>query len=181
MKSLWILVGASLAVLGPSSVRAEDKPPAGAAAKERVELAKKFYKDQILRDLARRLAPPDQGKGPIEDLFLTESMAEALHTWSVRWMEAERDGAVDQTGRIAAVQAHLDRMISVEAGKMTRKELADHPFVKEADESNRSMFVDLDPEKVREAFPEVTRRFSDVARYFRLEAEAWLAKEKAGR
>ena len=95
-------------------------------------------------------------------------------------MEAECDVAAEQAGRVAAAQAHLDRMISVESGKMVRKELADHPMVKEMD-AKKIPFVETsvaDPNKI---LPYDARRYLDIVRYFRLEAAARLAREKAGR
>ena len=110
-------------------------------------------------------------------------MAEDLHRWSVRWMEAECDATPDRPGRVAAAQAHLDRMKSVELGKIARKELADHPLVKALDEKKFNL-VDFDVDELRKLWnqqAEPTRRYPEVARYFRLEAEARLTKERAGR
>lgn len=174
------LVGIGLATLGLSDVRAEDRPPA--AARERVELAKRIYRERILFGLNRRIAPPSTPNRP-GDPLLNEAMAEDLHRWSVRWMEAECDAAADRAGRVAAAQAHLDRMMTVESGKMARKELADHPLVKGLDKG-KSPLVDIGVEElrnIRDELAETTRRYPEVARYFRLEAEARLAKEKAGR
>jgi hypothetical protein len=124
--------GICLAVLGQSSVGADDKPPV--AVRERVELAKKIYRERILFGLERRLDPPQAPSGPTTDPLLNEAMAEDLHKWSARWLEAECDAATDRAGRAAAARAHLDRMKTLESGKMVRKELADHPLVKELDE-----------------------------------------------
>ena len=89
----------------------------------------------------------------------------------------------DRPGRVAAAQAHLERMKTVELGNMARKELANHPLVKDLDERKFNL-VDIDVAellKVQDELAETTRRYAEVARYFRLEAEAQLAKEKAGR
>jgi hypothetical protein len=173
------LVTASLAALCLSHARGEDKPPD--VARERVELAKRVYKGRILKGLQLQIAPRE---GPFthspEDPLLNEAMAEDLHKWSVRWMEAECDAATDRAGRVAAAQAHLDRMMTVESGKMVRKELADHPLVKDLVDG-KPPFVDTGVDDLREIRPDDARRYLDVARYFRLEAEARLAREKAGR
>jgi hypothetical protein len=148
-------------------------------------LARKIYRSRILYGLERRAGPPQTPVGPFTDPLINETMAEDLHRWSVRWMEAEADNAADRIGRIAAAQSHLDRMMAVESGRMVRKELADHPLVKEMDE--RKTPVDFPADillkelKVGNEIPEAMRRYPDVTRYFRLEAEALLAKEKAGR
>src|SRR4051812_8051673 len=101
-----LLVGIGLAALGLSNVRAEDEPPA--ASKERIGLAKRVYRERILFGLNRRIAPLQSTAGLTEDPLLNEAMAEDLHRWSVRWMEAECDVAPDRAGRVAAAQAHLD-------------------------------------------------------------------------
>jgi hypothetical protein len=180
----FLFVGFGLAVLGLSYAAAEDKP--SPAPRERVELAKKIYQARILHGLERRMDPPTvPPSGPRTDPLLNEDMAEELHRWSVRWMEAEQDSATNRAGRIAATQAHLDRMISIESGTMVHKELADHPLVKEMDE--RKTPVDFPLEllvkelKNGNEYSEAMRRYPEVVRYFRLEAEALLAKEKAGR
>ncbi|SIN75740.1 hypothetical protein SAMN05444166_0670 [Singulisphaera sp. GP187] len=178
MKSL-VLITASFAILGLSHARGEDKPSDG--ARERVELAKRIYKGRIVKGLELRFAPPQvELNNTSEDPLLNEVMAEELHKWSVRWMEAECDAAVDQAGRVVAAQTHLDRMMAVESGKMARKELADHPLLKEIDKFRKG-FVDAGVEALREINPAAASRYRDVARYFRLEAEARLAREKAGR
>ena len=107
-------------------------------------------------------------------------MAKDLHQWSIRWMEAERDAATDQAGRVAAAQAHLDRMRTVESGKMVRKELADHLLVRDLDE-RKIPLVEGGVDELREGRPDDAQRYREVARYFRLEAEARLAREKASR
>jgi hypothetical protein len=174
-------LGIGLAALCPSVVRAEDTPPP--AARERVELAKRIYRERILSGLERRASSPLSASNPPEDPLLNEAMAEDLHKWSVRWLEAECDAAPTQAGRMTAARAHLDRMIALESGKMVRKELADHPLVKELDE-DKSALVDIGVDDLRKVWDQLsasTRRYPDVARYFRLEAEARLAREKAGR
>jgi hypothetical protein len=176
----FLLVGVSIVALGPSDARAEDKPPA--PAQERVQLAKRIYQERILFGLNRRIAPPQPAVDLPEDPLLNEAMAEDLYRWSVRWLEAECDAAANRAGRVAAAQAHLDRMRTVESGKMARKELANHPLVKELDQ--KRIPVDMGVEELRaviDQYGDATRRYPEVARYLRLEAEARLAKEKAGR
>jgi hypothetical protein len=75
---------------------------------------------------------------------------EDFYRWSRRWMEAERDAAADKAGWAAAVEKHLGRM-------------------REWEKTMREMH------KVQLASPyEVV-----VAEFYALEAESWLAKEKA--
>jgi hypothetical protein len=175
-----ILVPASLAVLGLSHARAQEQkpPPAG----ERIEIAKRIYGEQILSAVAMSFAPPrNQGDPPVVPLW-NEAMAEDLHRWSLRWMEAECDAAAAQAGRVAAAQAHLNRMTGVEAGK-PRMELANHPMLKDLEEWSKEggEIIDAGVKKYQDVNPKAAKRYMDVARYFRLEAEARLANEKAGR
>lgn len=72
--------------------------------------------------------------------------------WSVRLMQAERDAGPDKAGRIAAVQAHLNRVKDVEA-KSAR--------LYRGGETDIMHYLDV--------------------QWKRKEAEAMLAEEKAGR
>ncbi len=187
MKNLLMVV-VGLAALGLSRVGAEDKPLN--ASQERVDLARRIYREKILVGLQRRFDPPSADVVNLdrkEDPLLNEAMAEDLHRWSIRWMEAECDAAPDRAGRVAAGQAHLDRMKSIESGKMARKELAGHPLLKEQDafakKSNLGDIVDVDAHQLKTVpeYAHTAGRYVDVTRYFRLEAEALLAREKASR
>ena len=170
-----LLLGIGLSVIGLTDAVAGDKP-AVSKTQDRFELAKKIYRARILSILNRRVAPPRDGVPSVE-LHLDIEAAEDLHRWSIRWMEAEHYESGIPELRLAALQAHLERMGSLETGKMVRKELADHPLVKELDE--RKISVDLDPRLALKENPdnEELRRYVDVTRYFRLEAEAWVILE----
>ena len=78
------------------------------------------------------------------------SPTEHSHNWSVRWLQAERDLARNKAEHIAALEAHLKRM-------QTRKDM----LVSRFREGTSAMYQ------------------IHGAEYFRLEAEEWLAAEKA--
>jgi hypothetical protein len=75
---------------------------------------------------------------------------ERSYLWSRRWMEAERQAAGTKAGRVAAVEGHLERMKKWEK------------VFKEGVE--RGIFSPGDVA---------------AAEFYRLEAEGWLAEEKA--
>jgi hypothetical protein len=185
MKKL-LVVGVCLGWFGTAGVVAQDKP--GSGAEERIELAKRIYRERILYGLERRSdpLPPSPPRLPeeAEDPLLNERTAEDLHSWSVRWMEAECDAATDRAGRLAAAQGHLRRMKALESGTLARDELADHPYIKELVEKKSTILV-ISADQLRKVDKHMlsvaSRRFPDMARYFRLEAEARLAREQAGR
>ena len=173
-KLLWI--GLGLAVLGLSDAKAQVGP--NPAARERVELAKKVYRERIGDALERLVAPldsPVDPSGERKNPLLNEEMVEELHKWSVRWMEAEIDASAGPAGRVTAAQSHLDRMMAVESGNMASKELPDHELVKGSEKNGNFSGRDA----LRVEHPYQARRYFDVAHYFRLEAEARVAREKA--
>jgi hypothetical protein len=89
-------------VLALSALRAEEPPaanPKRANAKARAEAAAKVYKGILLRKQVDPSAPSDP---------------EVLSRWSRRWMEAEQELSEKKEGRIAAAEAHLERMKKVE-------------------------------------------------------------------
>jgi hypothetical protein len=109
---------------------------AAANAKARLDAARKTYEGMFARwrtDPSARLRPED------------------FYSWSRRWMDAEREVADKPEARVAAAQAHLDRMTKCE--QMVR----------------RKHDVGLDTFAY-----EVTG-----AEFYRLEAERWLAEAKA--
>lgn len=188
----FFLVAAGLAALGIAHAGAQDRAPD--PSRERVELARRIYGERLLHGLRMRLdrTPNPDPHHPSEDPLFNEAMAEDLHKWSLRRLEAECDAAADRAGRVAAAQAHLDRMAAVASGRMVRQELADHPLVKEMSalptstvdgkpSETKINLVDVDVKGYRELQPVGARRYLDVARYFRLEAASRLAREKAGR
>jgi hypothetical protein len=133
LQAAGLLLG--LAV-GPAALAGDDAPEAVANAKARAAAARKVYESLMAR---RRGDPgfhfdPDQG-----------------YQWSRRWMEAEGEASGTKDGRVAAVEAHLERMKKWEKGV-------------EADRRVGGVFSPGD---------------LAAAEFYRLEAEAWLAKEKA--
>jgi hypothetical protein len=77
---------------------------------------------------------------------------EQAYQWSRRWMEAEREAAGAKAGRVAAVEGHLERMKKWEK-------------VMETDNApGRHLYSPGD---------------YAAAQFYRLEAEGWLAQEKA--
>jgi hypothetical protein len=109
---------------------------AAANARARLEAARKTYEGM----LARHRVDARAGLG-----------AEDFYRWSRRWMEAERDLADKPEARVAAAQAHLDRMTKWE--DMVKRAQAQGGFL---------------------APYEAT-----AAEFYRLEAEHWLAQAKA--
>jgi len=102
-------------------------------AKARAAAAQETYEGQVCRHAI-------DASGPT---------FESIYLWSRRWLEAEQALATDKAGRLAALQAHLDRMRKWEATKT---------------EQRKQGFV---------AAYEVPQ-----ARFYRLEAEIWLAEAK---
>jgi hypothetical protein len=85
---------ASSVALQRSAIAADDE--AVANAKARTEAAKRVYED-----LSKRMEA-DPARYPLD--------FDKLCTWSVRWMEAQRDAAGDADAKAKAVQAHLARV-----------------------------------------------------------------------
>jgi hypothetical protein len=77
-----------------------------ANAKDRVEAATKVYEDLFKRMEA------DPGRYPLD--------FDKLCTWSARWMDAQRDAAVDGDAKAKAVQDHLARVKDVGRGTRAR-------------------------------------------------------------
>jgi hypothetical protein len=136
-------------------------PALDRTAPERAEIAGRVYR-AILRAEARRyLAPPRAGEPPPDAAVFDARLAERLGEWSIRWMEAALS-AGGRAARFEAVRAHLERMRGLESGRALRDALgaegrpADRP-------------------------PEVTApgEFVEVARFFRLDAEARLQDLKS--
>jgi hypothetical protein len=161
-----VLLGTALAASGQAP---EPKPAAGndPTAVQRAELAKAIYVRTLDREVQRLLAPAAGANDPKPDApTLDGRLAERLAAWSRRWMEAERAvAAADAAARLKAVQGHVDRMRGLDDAEFLREPLkiAKEKVVKDA------------------GFVEQFRDFSDAAHYFRLEAESWLATEKAAK
>jgi hypothetical protein len=75
--------------------------------------------------------------------------AESLHAWSCRILEAAQELRPDKGDRVAAFQAHVDRMREVERLAVTLAKTG-----------------------------QGTQDEATAAEYFRLEAELWLTKAK---
>src|SRR5262249_29904920 len=126
-------------------------PPLDTTASERAEVAGRVYR-AILRGEARRfLAQP-----PDAPAVFDARLAERLGEWSLRWMEAARNGR-GRAARFDAVRAHLERMRGLESGRALRDAL---------EEAGVPADRPLDSTKLGE--------FAEVAQFFRLDAESRL-------
>jgi hypothetical protein len=125
---LAVLIVATASTRG----RADEANPLD-LAKARAAAAQETYEGQVRRHAVDASGPS----------------FESIYVWSRRWLEAEQALATDKAGRLAALQAHLDRMNKWEATKT---------------EQRKQGFV---------AAYEVPQ-----ARFYRLEAEIWLAEAK---
>jgi hypothetical protein len=126
------LAALCLAALAPFAAGADEK--AAENAKARMAAAQKVYQGTLARLKVDANYPLD---------------AEGLYRWSRRWLEAERELREKKEGRVAAAQAHLDRMKKLEA---LMRGWRDSKF-----------FTDTDVAAVE---------------FYRLEAERWLARAK---
>jgi hypothetical protein len=118
-----------LAAAAPRGLADEAKP--AELAKARAAAARETYEA-----LLGRYAIDPKGPG-----------FESIYLWSRRWLEAEQAAAADKAGRLAALQAHLERMKKWETIK------------------TEALKQGLAPKY------EVPQ-----ARFYRLEAESWLAE-----
>jgi hypothetical protein len=91
-----LALAVSLALQRPTVAADEE---AVANAKARLEAAKKVYED-----LSKRMEA-DPARYPLD--------FDKLCTWSVRWMEAQRDASGDADAKAKAVQDHLARVKDV--------------------------------------------------------------------
>jgi hypothetical protein len=97
--AVWLAVAAGTA--GEAELRAN--------ARARLEAARKVYQGHQARQKVE-VPTPGLKMPPVLGL----PFFERLHHWSLRWMDAERELAEKQAGRVAAVAAHLDRMRGLE-------------------------------------------------------------------
>lgn len=131
-------------------------PSFGQAAEEtREKLAERAY--TRLHDETTELivAPPAATPSGLQ--ALDAAVAERLYLWSRRWMEARRDGSTTKEQRIAAMREHLSRVKEWEEGLPVKKMLKDS--------------FDTSPDS-----PWAEAEFATSMKYFRLEAESWLAE-----
>ncbi len=131
MNRTWTLIGLLLGLVLSAPVQADDQ--ARANAQGRLEAARQVYAGIIKNYEA----------GQVGLDF------EKLYWWSRRWREAQHDLSDKKEDRIAAAQAHLERMRKLEG------------WVKE---SRKKGFLTLVEVAAQE--------------FYRLEAEQWLAREK---
>jgi hypothetical protein len=154
----------------------------GVTAADQVEIAGRTYRAILDEAIDRVLASPRGGKGRLDEGAIFDSLlAERLGEWSDLWRQAQDAAARDSrlasarngSARVAAagtrladpdvrpatVRAHIERMSALESGRFLDDTLkrAGRPAVEPVD-MNR------------------LRDFTDVARFFRLEAESQFPK-----
>jgi hypothetical protein len=117
----------------------------------------------ILEREARRYLDLKRAGGATPDArdIFDARLAERLGDWSVRWMEAGRNVGT-RAARFDAPRAHLDRMRSLENGRSVKDALKEAGLP-----DDKSIDV------------ATLREFAEVAKFFRLEAEAQLQDMKA--
>jgi hypothetical protein len=121
---------------GLTSLARADATEDLANAKARVEAARKVYNGM----LRRRQIDPKFGLN-----------LEKFYQWSRRWMEAQHDVSATKKNQVAAIEAHLARIKTLEKA------------VKE----------------VIKAGSDASSYEAKAAEFYRLEAEKWLRKAKA--
>lgn len=161
--SRWIIVCLVLALTAgetpPDPVG--DEAAGDPTAKARLEIAREAYRELYARDLQALVAPPVKaGENRVEE-FLNGRKAEEYYQWSRRCMEAERDLKPGDEGNRAALKGHLDRMKSLEEGELFKD------WFKEIGEQV--------PDNMTDVISSVPT-FAKPLKFFRLEAESWLAK-----
>lgn len=162
---LALVIGGAPALLMPSPSRADDSAQ-GARAKLAEEIYNQLYEQTVQEMVAPPASEPNPPAGTDHlglDALATKS--EQFYLWSRRWMEARRDAATTKEGRVAAVTEHLDRMKSLEPGVLlleVQKRLG-RGDVKPTPEDDKML---------------AKSKFGRATKYFRLEAEAWLAEAK---
>src|SRR5262249_21709644 len=89
--------------------RRDATPPPAESTKTllqaRLEVAQKGYGDAV------KLY--QQGKR-VENTALPLTNADQVHAWSQRWLDAQREASEKKADRVAAVEAHLERMKQLE-------------------------------------------------------------------
>jgi hypothetical protein len=132
-------------------------------ASSRAAAAARIY-HAILDGAARRYRemPRTGGAPPDASLVFDPCLAERLGSWSISWAHAQASVGEGTLSPFAAVRAHLERMASLEDGRSLRDVLAPAgaPIGKSA-------------------VPAPPREFTEVARFFRLEALWELAMIKS--
>jgi hypothetical protein len=98
-RHLPVLTGLTLCLVALASPAAGADEKAAENARARAAAAEKAYKGIFQRSQVDPTSPLD---------------VERLYQWSRRWLEAERELADKKEERVAAAQAHLDRMKKLE-------------------------------------------------------------------
>jgi hypothetical protein len=108
-----------------TALGADDPPAPGAKianAKARAEAAGKVYRGMLERMKIDPNGPPDPDK---------------LYQWSRRWMEAEQELSAKKDDRVAAAEAHLERMKKLET---TFKQLLEKKMVSQVEPAAQTFF-----------------------------------------
>ncbi len=166
--------GPGVAVLPTSggnlpTIRAGDpKTPGGSApGDEWVATARKTYESLFDEVVELFVAPPAPGVTDMLGQVFNRTKAETFYLWSRRWMEAQRDGeGGSKAAEVAAIEGHLGRMRDLERGAIFKamiKRINGKP------PTDESLAAEI------EQIPQ----FQTAIKFYRLEAEAWLAKAKA--
>ena len=123
-------------------------------ASSRAAAAARIY-HAILDGAARQYQemPRTGGAPPDASLVFDPCLAERLGSWSIRWAHAQASVGEGTLSPFASVRSHLERMASLEDGRSLRDALAP-----------------AGPPIGKSAVPAPPREFTEVARFFRLEA-----------
>jgi hypothetical protein len=136
---------------------------------ELVVAAKKSYESVLDETVQSLVAPPrlqGQGEDTVLKSILNSSRAELFYLWSRRWMDAQRDqGGGTKAAEVAAIEGHLGRMKDLERGQI---------FEVFAGKPERIAPTKEQLAEVLKMIPE----FQTAIKFYRIEAEASLAKAK---
>lgn len=164
-------------VSGALAVGADDPE---SPANKRVKLAEQAYTRLVDQTVEHIYAPQQSAKSEPSDGPLSAEKAEEFYRWSRRWMEAERDRATSKDERIAAIEAHLERMREQEQAivykLIFRKHLVHLDGTPLTDQERKEAEERIDSLGKDEIWTKSS--FATSMRYFRVEAEAWMAEAK---
>ena len=135
-----------------------DVTAAGQAA-----IAGRIYR-AILDRAARRYREPPRAGDALADISLVfdPRLAERLAAWSIRWARSQARADLSRVSQFNAIRSHIERMASLEDGRSLNEAI---------DRTG--------PRVAGVAGPAPPREFTDVARFFRLEAVWELAQVKS--
>jgi hypothetical protein len=178
--SLIAVSGAAFALPAPQAPAATD--PTAAA---RLKLAQKAFEESIVKTLDVLVAPPagrPEDQGNIGERIFDGPKAERFYLWSRRWMEAASAQARTKADRVAAAQAHLDRMKGLEDGSLLKfwlkKVFAPQKGADAAKAGDGKPFA-FNPQEAFGDMKPATGDYATFMEFFRLEAETLLAQAKA--